>query len=348
MSTAAAPISALRAIRRRLLDATEAPTVLLALRRIGEFAALRGWAMLMNCFPVEWNRQTARLMGRCWWLLMRKHRRRAMVNLIRALGRRTPRDRLFRIARLSFEHFAQLYLVELVMTPQLVTEWSWDRYVELDPGLAPGLREMLSRDGVIMLTAHFGNYELLGYTLARIGLPITAIMRPLDNPLINEYLVRSRAAGGVTLLMKRNMSQYADAVLRSGEPLCFIADQDAGSNGMFVEFFGRRASTYKSIGLLAMSRRVPIVVGHAVRIGDRFRYRIGIERIIRVEEWDSQSDPLRWITREFNRALENAIRRHPEQYLWMHRRWKHVAPDQRPADQRGRRRRKLREGGKGE
>lgn len=312
-------------LRARLLDWTDARDVRGALLRLGEYAALRLWALLIACFPIELNLRTARLMGRLWWALRKRHRDRALDNLRPALGDRYDARQLRRIARQSFEHFAQVYLVELVQTPRLVTEWSWARYVELDR-LGPALRELLAQRGTILLTGHFGNYELLGYTICRLGLPLTAVMRPVDNPLINRYLVAARRAGGLTLLYKRGASAAAGAVLDRGEPLCFIADQDAGRRGLFVDFFGRPASTYRSIGLLAIAKRVPVIVGYAVRTRRGFHYRIAVERIIRPEEWAGRPDPLRWVTQEFSRALEAAIRRHPEQYLWVHRRWKHQPP----------------------
>jgi KDO2-lipid IV(A) lauroyltransferase len=266
-------------------------------------------------------------MGRIWWATMRRHRDRALDNLRAALGDRYDEPQLRRIARRSFEHFAQLYLVEAVMSPRLITEWSWARYVELHE-LGPALRELLDGRGLIMLTGHFGNYELLGYTICRLGLPLTAVMRPVDNPLINRYLVAAREAGGLSLLYKKGVTAVAPEVIDRGGALCFIADQDAGRKGLFVDFFGRRASTYKSIGLLAMQKRVPIVVGYAVRVQRGFHYRLAVERIIQPEEWESQSDPLRWVTQTFSHALEAAIRRWPEQYLWVHRRWKHRPKDE--------------------
>jgi KDO2-lipid IV(A) lauroyltransferase len=317
-------------IKRRLLDWTDAPSVPVALRRVGEYVALRMWVVLISCFPVEMNLRTARLLGRVWWVLFPRHRDRAMNNLRPALGDRYDDAQLRRIARRSFEHFAQLYLVELVMTPRLITEWSWARYVKLGR-LGPALRELLGGQGVILLTGHFGNYELLGYTICRLGLPLTAIMRPLDNPLINRYLVASREAGGLSLLYKRGVTAVAPEVIDQGGALCFIADQDAGRKGLFVDFFHRKASTYKSIGLLAMQKRVPVVVGYAARVSRGFHYRLDVERIIRPEEWAPQADPLFWITQTFSHALEAAIRRHPEQYLWMHRRWKHRPKEERAA-----------------
>jgi len=293
----------------------------IALRYWLEYAAVRLWSLLINCFPIETNLRTARLLGRLWWLLMKRHRQRAMENLRAAFGDRYSDEQLGRIARRSFEHFAQLYLVELVMTPRIVNEWSWSRYVELED-LGPALRELLVGRGVILLTAHFGNYELLGYTINRLGLPLHAVMRPLDNPLLNDFLEESRRAAGLHLLIKRGASEQAGQILAGGGALCFIADQDAGRKGVFAEFFGRPASWYKSLGLLAMQYRVPLVVGYAVRFREGFGYRIATERIVRPHEWEGRDDPLQWITQTIASSLENAIRRWPEQYLWAHRRWK--------------------------
>jgi Kdo2-lipid IVA lauroyltransferase/acyltransferase len=299
----------------------EAPTAGRAIRYFLEYLAMRLWGVLISPFPIETNLATARLLGRLWWWLMPKHRERALENLRHAFPDLSDAQRIL-IGRRSLEHFAQVYLVELVSTPRLVNEWSWARYVELgDVGLA--LRTLLGDRGVILITAHFGNFELLGYTLARLGIPLVAVMRPLDDPLLNDYLMKSRQPGGLTLLFKHGVSERALQVLTEHGALCFISDQDAGRKGVFAEFFGRQASWYKSIGLLALHQRVPIIVGNAARTRQGFRYRISVERIIQPEEWEAQADPLRWVTQTYAHALEAAIRRHPEQYLWMHRRWKH-------------------------
>ncbi len=303
-----------------------------ALRFVVEFLALRLWMLVIGCFPIRANLVTARILGRVWWLLMKRHRQRALENLRPAFPERSERE-LREIARRSFEHFAQLYLVELVMMPRLVDHWSWARYVELG-NLGPALRQLLTERGVIMVTPHFGNYELTGYTIARLGLPLIAVMRPLDNPLINEHLVTSRSAGGVTLLYKKGASANAGRILDSGGALCFIADQDAGRKGVFAEFFNRQASWYKSIGLLAIQHDAPIVVGAAHRSRSGFHYRIEVESIIQPAHWQAEPDRLQWITDRFAAALEALIRRHPEQYLWMHRRWKTRPKGERSNDAR--------------
>lgn len=287
-----------------------------------EYVALKTWVLVIGCFPIHANLRTARLLGRLYWRLSKRHRERALANLRPALGDRYDEQTLRRIGRESVEHLAQLYMVEMPLTPRLVNEWSWSRYVELG-NLRDALRELLCGRGALLLTPHFGNYELLGFTLVKLGLPTTAIMRPLDNPLITQYIVSTRAASGLDLLFKKGAMERADELVTGGVPLSFIADQDAGRKGVFVDFFGRKASWYKSIALLAMRYEVPIVVGTAARVRSQaFRYRIAVERIILPAQWQDQDDPLTWITQQYAASMEAAIRRHPEQYLWMHRRWK--------------------------
>ncbi len=309
---------------RRLRAA--APSRRRALRFAAEYLALRIWTLVIGWFPLEQNLRTARLLGRLWWLVMKRHRRRALENLRHAFGPHCDERVLRRIARASFEHFAQLYLVELVLGPLRVSEWSWPRYVELGE-IDEAIDILLAGRGAIMITAHFGNYELLGHTISRLGLPLTAVMRPLDNPLLNDFLLAKRyESGRLSLIYKHGASQAAQRVLAAGGTLCFIADQDAGRKGVFADFFNRPASWYKSIGLLAMHFQVPIIVGHAVRTRPGMHYRLEVERIIRPHEWADRPDPLAWITQTFAAAFESAIRRRPEQYLWVHRRWKTQPP----------------------
>jgi KDO2-lipid IV(A) lauroyltransferase len=115
-------------------------------------------------------------------------------------------------------------------------------------------------------------------------------------------------------------------VLREGGALGIIADQNAGDRGMFVPFFGKLASTYKSVGLLAMRQKVPIICGYAHRVGYDCQYEMGVEDIIEPDQWQNQPDPLFYITARYMRAIEMMVRKAPKQYLWMHRRWKSRPP----------------------
>ena len=112
-------------------------------------------------------------------------------------------------------------------------------------------------------------------------------------------------------------------VLQNGRVLSFLADQDAGQRGLYVDFFGRPASTHKAIALLAIEHKAPVVVGVARRIGPGFRYEIRCEDVIDPTELEGTVDDIRALTQRFTSALERLILQDPSQYLWLHRRWKH-------------------------
>lgn len=230
-----------------------------------------------------------------------------------------------RIAVASIQYMFRLFLVDALAMPRLVNPWNWHEHVELDD-IEDGAGLLASDRPVILVTGHNGNWELLGYTLAAMGFPLTALARPIDNPLIYRWILACREARGLKVLTKWGATERIAAMLESDDPgdrrIAFIADQNAGDGGLFVPWFGRLASSYKSIGLLAMRHDLPIIVGTARRLGDRFRYRIELVDRFGPEDWSNSPDPLFYITARYNRALESIVRRAPEQYLWIHRRWK--------------------------
>ena len=125
------------------------------------------------------------------------------------------------------------------------------------------------------------------------------------------------------MIAKHGDLDRINALMASGGNLALLADQDAGQKGLFVDYFGRPASTYKSIALLALEYDAVIVVGGAVRVGRPLGYRILIEDFIDPKEYVKSPDAVKQITQRYTAGLERLVRRHPEQYLWLHRRWKH-------------------------
>ncbi len=287
--------------------------------------------MLLGLFPVNANLRTARGVGSLIWKLDAKHRRRAMENLRASFPEKNDAE-LAAIARRSMQHFIEL-VMDVFFTPRLIHVETWHRYVHLG-GLAETLRCLLRGRGAIMLTGHYGNWEVLGYTLATLGFETYSVARPIDNPYIDAWLLGVREKKGQIILSKRGVTTTAQEVLEKRGVLGFIADQNAGPKGHFVPFFGRLASTYKSIGLLAIQYNVPVIVGYARRRGDRFEFDIGVQDIIWPEEWQrlpadlprtpdgKPQDELYYLTARYTKAIEDFVRADPTQYLWIHRRWK--------------------------
>jgi len=278
----------------------------------------------MQVFPINWNLQTARILARIWAFVLPRHRRRAVEHLEKSLGDVHSRVELETLADECLESVT-MFAVEAVCLPQVITPYNWSRHIDL-VGFEEALKVMVAGRGAILVTGHYGSFELVGHLLATLGFPMAAVMRPLDNPLLNDFIVSARRTHGLRLLDKKGASAEAETLLKDGYLVGFIGDQNAGSKGLFVDFFGRPASTYKSIGLLAMTAEVPIIVGYARRKGTRAQYVVGVNRVIRPEEWCAESDPLRWITQRYTRAIEDIVREDPSQYLWIHRRWKSQPP----------------------
>lgn len=287
------------------------------------YAAIRTVFAIMQCFPLDWNLRTARVLARIWPRVMPRHRQRAIAHLAESFPGR-PMSELARIADASLASVA-MFAVEAVCLPRLISPTTWMHHVRLRD-FDPALRVLLSGRGAVLVTGHYGSFELVGHLLAALGLPVAAVMRPLDNDYLNQFIISSRRTHGLQLLDKKGASSKAHELLSGGTLIGFIGDQDAGKKGTFVDFFGRPASTYKSIGLLAMAENVPIIIGYARRQGNRALYEVGAERIIEPAEWAAMPDPLRWITQEYTAAIEQAVRAVPEQYLWTHRRWKTPPP----------------------
>jgi KDO2-lipid IV(A) lauroyltransferase len=285
-----------------------------------QYIALRLISMMLHSFPVEVNLRTAQFLGTLLYHADKKHRDRALSNLHRSFPEMTQKQ-CERLARRSQQDLVKL-AVEVLFTTRLIRIDTWAKYIDLN-----NFREvvglLLRKDqGLIMLTGHYGNWEILGYLLATLGFNTTSVARPLDNPYVNEWLLGVRERQGQRIVAKTGATDEVIDVLSKNGTVCFIADQNAGSKGIFVDFFGRKASTYKSIGLIAMQYKVPVVIGYARRDRERFRFTVGVQDIIYAKDWDDQPDPLRYITQRYTKAIEEMVCAEPSQYLWVHRRWK--------------------------
>ncbi len=283
------------------------------------YVAVRILVVFLYLFDVETNLRFACFLGRLMWKHYHRGRQRALDNL-RASFPEKSEEWIRQTGRRSFEHIVML-TIDILFTPRLVKKYNWRDYsCYKNAERAKWL--MQERQGLLMVTGHYSNFEIIGYLLGLFGFPIYSIARPLDNKYLNRFLYRVREQRGQKIIDKKGAAEMMPQLTEEGSTLGFIADQDAGRKGVFVNFFGRDASTYKSIGLLALTTNLPIVVGYSRRVGNRFFFEIGVNRIIFPHEWADKDDPLKWITAEYTKAVEAFVREDPTQYWWLHRRWK--------------------------
>ena len=287
---------------------------------------LRVLVVFLYLFDVETNLNTACILGRLLWKHYHRGRKRALDNL-RASYPQKSEQWIWRTGRRSFEHLVML-TIDILFTPRLVKKYNWRDYSRYK-NVERAKWLMLEGQGLLMVGAHYSNFEIIGYLLGMFGFEVYSIARPLDNKYISRYLYGVRRAAGQRIIDKIGATALMEELTSAGATLCFVVDQDAGKKGIFVDFFGRKASTYKSVGLLAITKNMPIVVGYSRRVDNRFYFEIGINRIIFPEEWADKDDPLKWVTAEYTRAIEEFVREDPSQYWWVHRRWKRRPKEER-------------------
>lgn len=276
----------------------------------------------------------------------RKRLQRAVENLSWCFPEWEPEQ----VQDYAVESYRHLFCLaaELMLSPRLLNEDGFARHVELGR-LRRGLLALASDRPCILITGHCGNWELLGATLAMLGFPMHALYRPLDLAPLDAWLHETRSRQGVLLVDKFGAADTLPSLLDRRQPVGFIADQNAGDRGLFVPFFNRLASAYKTIGLLAIRYGATVICGHAMRLSglsadssatrdapshaaresQSFRYRVDVVDLFGPDEWEHQPDPLFYITARYRHAIEQMVRRAPEQYLWMHRYWKSRPPHER-------------------
>lgn len=295
------------------------------------YAALRTFMIFLFLFDVETNLNTACFLGRMLWKYYHRGRKRALENL-RASFPKKSEQWIWQTGRRSFEHIAML-AIDVLFTPRLVKKYNWRNYSQYK-NVERAKWLMQQGQGLLMVAAHYSNFEIMGYLLGLFGFNVYSIARPLDNKFINNYLYGVRRRAGQKIIDKKGAAELIGQVASQGATLCFIADQDAGRKGIFVDFFGRKASTYKSIGLLAITNNIPIGVGYSRRVDNRFYFEIGVNRVIFPEQWADKENPLEWVTAEYTKAIEEFVRQDPSQYWWLHRRWKHKPKHELPEPKR--------------
>jgi KDO2-lipid IV(A) lauroyltransferase len=290
-------------------------------------------------------RAACRAAGGLAWLLYKLDKRHRLVaddNLRHAFPELTDPVRRDQRVRDVYRHFC-LLLMEIIHLPRRLHPQNWRHHLKLlDAPLL--VNQLLSGRPLLLITAHFGNWELGGYVLGLLGFQTHAIARALDNEYLDAFLHTFRGRTGQKIVDKHDLPKI-EAVLAARGVLATLGDQDAGERGPFVDFFGRPASTHKSIALLALEYGVPMLVIGTLRtqpgemppegpgVGTPLHYAVVIEDLLLPEDFAADSKAVPTITQRFTAGLERLIRRAPEQYFWLHRRWKHQpkAKKQRPA-----------------
>lgn len=260
-------------------------------------------------------------LGDLFYLLDRRDRAIALANLAIAFPQRTPAEHRA-ILRASVRNLGRT-AAEICHLGALTAD-TVRRYVTIeDPAHWQSTLERAAQHGTLILTGHFGNWELLAYAHGLLGHPITLVHRPMNNELVDNAITDMRKRAGTVSLPKKSAAKAALRALHRHQIVAIPADQNQTRRyGVFADLFGLPASTTPGPARLAMLSGAPVVPVFLVRVGDSDQHRIVVlPEVEMVKTGDREADVIE-NTRRCNAVFEVILSRYPEQWIWFHKRWK--------------------------
>ncbi len=228
------------------------------------------------------------------------------------------------LKRQMWEHLV-LMICEIAHAPRRIHQTNWYRYLSI-PERRRLVAHLLDDRPLVMVSGHFGNFEMAGFTAGLLGFPTYAIARELDNRYVHRYLDDFRRVKGQYMISKDGSANEVKEHLDRRRTILLLADQHAGPKGCWIEFFGRPASYHKAVAVFALTADAPLVVCSVRRTGNPMHLEIGLEGEIDPRSMPPELKGIEPLTQWYNDRLEAIVRRTPGQYWWLHRRWKGEPP----------------------
>jgi KDO2-lipid IV(A) lauroyltransferase len=274
---------------------------------------------VLNSLPHKSSISLGRFLGKLAYFIIADARKRTQSNLKIAFGQEKDQRELKKLALNVFENVGK-NVADAVRLKNMKSE-EIEKITKIE-GLEYFDNAYKMGKGVIALTGHIGNFELLGTYISLRGYKVSVIGRELYDPRLDVLLVKSRESVGLENIPSSASVKQVIKVLRSGRALGVLADQDSSKvRGVFVDFFGRPARTPVGPVLLAYKTQSPIVLMAIVREKDD-KYKIIVKKPIELATSGDKEKDIIETTQKYTKVLESIIREYPSQWLWMHDRWR--------------------------
>lgn len=285
-----------------------------------EYLLFASVARLLQLLPLGAVRGLARGVAHAVFVLLPVRKKLTMLQLRRAFPD-TPDAEIRRIARGSYVNLMTT-IFEMMWTPRLNAD-NLPRVLRIhNHDVVEHARRRGS--GVIMMSGHFGNWEWLSTGASQLmGFNVTVVVHPIHNPAVDTLVEGWRQSMGNRVVDMGLSIREIIRALRNREVVAMLADQSGPSGSLYVRFFGHYAATYEGPATFALRTGAPVIMSFAVR-GDDGNYDVLQEEIPTADLRGLTDANLHELTRRHVRALERMIRRYPDQWLWQHKRWKHV------------------------
>lgn len=273
---------------------------------------------ISNFVPINASLWLGRQMGRAGFFLNRKRRVIAYANLKAAFAKEKSPKELKIITRKVYQNLVQTFMEILNLTK--INRKYVDRYVKV-VNMDRIRNAAKSGRGTILLTGHFGDWEMSSLVSSVEGFPIMVLAREQKMKRLNELLNRLRESNGCKVIRKGISIKNIMRALYERNIVGILSDQDAGKNGIFVDFFGRPASCHLGPFEIAQRTNSIILPNFIVRTKGA-SHELFLEEYIDLKDLSSSKEDIRQALQEFTGLLESYIRKYPDQWLWLHKRWK--------------------------
>lgn len=214
-----------------------------------------------------------------------------------------------------------LMICEIAWAPRRLHRCNWQEHVQF-PDAKSFLKHLLSRRATVLVTGHFGNFEMGGYITGLMGLKTTTIARRLDNPFLHDYITAFRGVKGQKMVDKSGCANEVDRHLANGGTLSLLADQHGGPKGCWTPFLGHAASYHKALALFTLSGDAPMAVAYTLREKLPLHFTLGCAGVADPKLDGPECSGVKSLTEWYSHCLEQAIALAPDQYWWVHRRWR--------------------------
>lgn len=277
------------------------------------YIVLRISCFILTILPLSFSYSLARILGNFINHILHYRREVVMANLQIAFGSEMTEAQLEKIAAESYRQIAMSF-IELLIAPKLqdqIQNILESKHISL-------LQRLLQQGkGLITVSGHLGNWELQGAAAATaMNEPFTVAAVQQSNPYIDRFITQRRNGMGMEVAGTKAAMKLLLRALKNRQAIGLVADQNAGRDAVFVDFFGKVAATQPGPAQLAMKFGAPMIVGAAIRIGPG-RFKV-LAQLVEIKE----DDTVETLTQRHVKILEDFIRQYPEQYFWLHRRWK--------------------------
>jgi KDO2-lipid IV(A) lauroyltransferase len=287
------------------------------------YLILRTFSFFVNLLPEGFALWLGRRLGNAWYHLDFEHRKVAIQNLETVFGREKSTSEIRDIARRTFQNLGMM-AVEFFRIPRMDVKTFQER-VKIE-GLEEALKLFERRKGIFLLLSHFGNWEMMGVMSKVIGNPIMVIAKPMKrNEWVDQFITKIRNRAGLEVVSSIKAGRKVMQALSQNRVVGILIDQRAKrSEGIWVDFFGKKAPTTPSLAVLAMKTGAPVLPVFMVRDGFQ-KHRLLIKEPLELIRTGDIKRDVEANTQLFNHTLESMIRQYPDQWFWVHRRWERKA-----------------------